>query len=413
MPRDPLRHAIVLVTRDYPYGRGEAFVQDEVARLARLGPLVVLPAFNAGGGEPRPLPEGAALDTSLAHRGAASLLRPRVLATLVASAVGELARRPRILWSRRSLVRFVGYLYRAARVLAWAADQRRAGDPPRRVLCFWSNAEAFGMSLVARADPQVVFVARSHRFDVWPEENPDHYLPFRSPIARHTDGLLPCSREGVEFLRRTLPVEPDRVQFGPLGIEPLADPEPWRGRDEILIVSCSTAAAVKRLPLVAASISAAAGGDPHRSWRWAHLGRGQEQIHAALEGRPANLEVELPGWLDRESIYRFLRDRQPNCFVNLSSSEGIPVSIMEALAMRVPVVATAAGGTGELVDDEVGAILPVEVDAEVAAAAIRRVVDAGESMRTAAWERFETAASTDVAVEALRRAVPGFLDPRD
>ena len=38
-----------------------------------------------------------------------------------------------------------------------------------------------------------------------------------------------------------------------------------------------------------------------------------------------------------------------------------------------------------------------------------RVVDAGEPMRAAARRRFETEASTDVAVEALRRGVPEFL----
>lgn len=79
--------------------------------------------------------------------------------------------------------------------------------------------------------------------------------------------------------------------------------------------------------------------------------------------------------------------------------------------MRVPVVATAAGGTGEMIDDGVGGLLPVEVDAATAAAAIRRVVDAGEPMRAAARRRYEVEASTEVAVAALRTGVPEFLSP--
>lgn len=409
MSRDLRRPSIVLLTRDYPFGGGEAFIQDEVARLGRLGRLVVLPAFDAGGAEARPLPEGVVLDTSLVRTSFAVLLRPSIAGALLAAAMREVRARPDLLRSRATLHRFIGYLGRAARVLAWVRAARRRGEAPTRVMAFWSNAEAFGMAIAARADPSIMLVARSHRFDVWEAENPGDYLPFRGDIARHSHRLLPSSSEAVSHLRATLPVDPARVLLAPLGVEPPFEPESWRDRDHVLIVSCSTGASVKRLRLVASAIAAAAAADRSRRWRWAHLGGGADQIAAELGSSPANLDVELPGWLGREAIYGFHRDRQPNCFVNLSSSEGVPLSIMEALSMRIPVVATAAGGTGEMVDDSVGAILPVEVDARTAAAAIRRVVDAGEPMRAAARRRFETEASTDVAVEALRRGVPEFL----
>ena len=76
--------------------------------------------------------------------------------------------------------------------------------------------------------------------------------------------------------------------------------------------------------------------------------------------------------------------------------------------MRVPVVATAAGGTAEMVDDSVGMLLPVEVDAETAGAAIR-VVDAG-NRAVAARRRFETDGSPSAAIDALSRHVPEFLE---
>ena len=409
MNSKPRRRSIVLVVRDYPFGNGEAFIEDEVARLARTGPLVVLPAFKNGSGPPRPLPEGVELDVTLAERGPGALLRPAVLSTLIGAAWRELKSRPAILGSARSALRFVGYLYRAGRLLAWVEAARRSGDPVRRVMAFWSNAEAFGLALAAHRDPSIMFVARSHRFDVWEEENPNGYLPFRDALAESAHRLLPSSREAADHLIRSMPIDPERVSVAPLGVEPPFEPRPWSERSEVVIASCSTAAVVKRLPLVAASIAKASAGDPGRSWRWVHLGGGEEQIRAAIASGPANLELELPGWLPREAIYRFHRDRQPNCFVNLSSSEGVPLSIMEALAMGVPVVATAAGGTGEMVDDSVGALLPVEIDAAIAAAAIRRFVDEGERLRKAARVRFSEEGSSNVAIEALRRHVPEFL----
>jgi glycosyltransferase involved in cell wall biosynthesis len=95
--------------------------------------------------------------------------------------------------------------------------------------------------------------------------------------------------------------------------------------------------------------------------------------------------------------------------VNLSSSEGVPLSIMEALAMGVPVVATAAGGTGEMVDETVGELLEVDVDAVTAGSAIRRVVDEGARLREAARARFSEEGSSNVAMDALHRHVPDFL----
>ena len=36
-------------------------------------------------------------------------------------------------------------------------------------------------------------------------------------------------------------------------------------------------------------------------------------------------------------------------FINLSASEGIPVSIMDAISFGIPCIATNVGGTGEIV----------------------------------------------------------------
>ena len=44
--------------------------------------------------------------------------------------------------------------------------------------------------------------------------------------------------------------------------------------------------------------------------------------------------------------------------INTSSSEGIPVSIMEAMSLGIPVIATDVGGTGEIVNNKNGHLLP-------------------------------------------------------
>jgi len=51
-------------------------------------------------------------------------------------------------------------------------------------------------------------------------------------------------------------------------------------------------------------------------------------------------------------------------FINVSETEGIPVSIMEAQSAGIPVLATNVGGTSEIVDQENGFLVPNDFGVE-------------------------------------------------
>jgi glycosyltransferase involved in cell wall biosynthesis len=61
-------------------------------------------------------------------------------------------------------------------------------------------------------------------------------------------------------------------------------------------------------------------------------------------------------------------------FANSSTSEGVSLTILEAMAAGVPIVATAVGGTPEVVDAASGLLVPAR-DPEAFARAIRRLSD--------------------------------------
>lgn len=62
-------------------------------------------------------------------------------------------------------------------------------------------------------------------------------------------------------------------------------------------------------------------------------------------------------------------------FVMASNNEGLPVAIMEALALGLPVVSTAVGGIPEAIADGVEGLLVPARDPEALAAAITRIVE--------------------------------------
>ena len=62
-------------------------------------------------------------------------------------------------------------------------------------------------------------------------------------------------------------------------------------------------------------------------------------------------------------------------FVNGSASEGLPVSIMEAISFNIPVIATNVGGTNEIVTSESGVLLDPHFSAQELADQIVRVYE--------------------------------------
>ena len=89
-------------------------------------------------------------------------------------------------------------------------------------------------------------------------------------------------------------------------------------------------------------------------------------------------------------------------FTLASQWEGLPVAIMEALALGLPIVATSVGGVGETFTNEEDALLVSSTNAEALATAWERVVcDSALRARLAAAS--ESRAEEFDAVRAQRR----------
>jgi len=381
---------------------------DELRRLSRHVPTVVTPAFRDSG-PMRELPPGVELDLSLADRPMFRVPSVPIMGSLIRRCLREIMSTPSLLVRPGAWTRIAGYLVRGSRTASWQLARARSGDQADQVLCYWSNSEAFGTAVARDLGLDSDVYCRVHGFDVDEPSYPGGHLPFRRDIVDAADRIVPVCEHGRRLLLERHPEAKERIRVARLGVCPPSLVGDGRESSKsnpghCTVITVSNDAAVKRLDFVADAIMEASRNDSEVHWRWVHVGRGGDRLATRI-GNDSELIFEPRGFLTQEQVFTTYVDVSPDVFVNLSSREGVPVSIMEALSMGVPVVATAAGGTGELVDEEVGALLPVDVGLNAAAEAIRRIGHASGSLRSAARERWSSSASDSIAERMLIEAI--------
>lgn len=109
---------------------------------------------------------------------------------------------------------------------------------------------------------------------------------------------------------------------------------------------------------------------------WVHIGDGPERdsVEGCITSLPNNIRVTLTGNLSHDDVMNYYKEYSVNLFVNVSRSEGLPVSIMEVASFGIPIIATDVGGTSEIVDKSIGDLMPEDFTKEQLEKLIRKYV---------------------------------------
>lgn len=193
-------------------------------------------------------------------------------------------------------------------------------------------------------------VSRAHRYDLYEEEHKGNYIPMREGILSKIDNIYPCSDHGTDYLRKRFPQYKQKVHTRFLGTIDHGEKEYLFNDKCYEIVSCSTVTKVKRLDLLINALSQI----KTIPIKWTHYGDGilmDEIKKMAKDKLRDNIQYEFKGNVSNTELMKQYQDKNYYVFVNVSSSEGIPVSIMEATSFGIPCIATDAGGTKEIISD--------------------------------------------------------------
>ncbi|WP_374055126.1 glycosyltransferase [Rossellomorea sp. FM04394] len=201
--------------------------------------------------------------------------------------------------------------------------------------------------LLKRGFNNLGVVSRAHgSSDVFFPKKMNNYKIGLTNIKASLDTLYSISASGKEYLS-SLGIPSDKVIVNRLGVKDnglVANREIGK---ELKIVSCSYINEIKRIDLLVKSLA----NITDINVTWTHFGDGPlyNQIkQMCINKLPSNIKVKLMGKKTNSEIISYYKEESPHIFINVSSIEGIPVSIMEAISLGIPIIATDVGGNSEI-----------------------------------------------------------------
>jgi colanic acid/amylovoran biosynthesis glycosyltransferase len=223
---------------------------------------------------------------------------------------------------------------------------------------YWMHIGAFSAIFIKeKLKNKVAFskiITRCHRFDLYEYAHVGNYLPMRDYILSKIDEIHSISQDGLIYLEEKYKVPKDKLLLSRLGTLDRGVAI-FEKTATLNLVSCSWMRPVKRISTIVNAISKL-----KIKLNWVHFGDGDEYtIILDLIKKMDNplINCKLMGAYSNDRVLEEYSKNHYDIFINVSESEGIPVSIMEAMSFGKIIIATDVGGTSEIVENGINGFL--------------------------------------------------------
>jgi glycosyltransferase involved in cell wall biosynthesis len=265
-------------------------------------------------------------------------------------------------------------------------------DPSTVIYCWWANWTAISAALISRKYG-TKFITRAHGQDLYDFRSNIQLQPFQNLIVNQARFILPDSSAGVRYLEQKYPKASSRIIHGRLGTSNHQSSSRASKEGAFELLSVSSIFPVKRVQILATGLSRLVTQSPEIDFFWTHIGDGpglMEVMEIISKNEELIKRVKLRGHLKSHSeVLDYYLTNPIDLVINTSSSEGIPVSLMEATSFGVPIMATNVGGNPEIVRHTRGILLPSNPSPEEIADEVRSFIllGRGKQRRHREWAR--------------------------
>lgn len=345
-------------TSSYPFGTGETFIENEIEYLSAAFEKVVIVSNNTENEQTRDVPKNVILlrkgyELTKLHKLLAirTLFSPEFWKEL--KTIRTIYKRPlnklilnTILQSWHKAKTWQPFIQTLINTHTQPTDQLF-------LYSYWNNDIALALALYGKKHNNCKAITRMHGWDVYFEANESNYLPFRKYVFQNLNQVFAISDKGKDYYKKWLPELNHKISVARLGVKQRGA-NPGNSTNTLRILSVSNMIPIKNLDTLIDAL-ALIKIDCH----WTHIGDGH--LRALLEKQAEDKipgKYTFKGRIPNYEVLAYLENKPVDLFINVSLSEGIPVSIMEAISFGVPCIATTVGGTPEIVDEHNGFLLP-------------------------------------------------------
>jgi len=240
---------------------------------------------------------------------------------------------------------------------------------------YWFFYATAGLALIKNRNNDFNAVSRIHGWDCFFERSLGSYLPARPFVFDTLDGIWPISQAGLNYSQEKLGGHfKQKLQLSYLGIQDIHI-VPNKNHDSVKLnlVSIAFIDPVKKLDRIVDALTLI----DDVNICWSHIGVAlngnnelQNYAHQKLNTKK-NIQCNFLGTLSQKQVYDFLANAEQHLLICTSLSEGLPVSMMEAMAHGIPVISVNVGGISEIVKNgSNGYLLPADADSKSIATSI-------------------------------------------
>lgn len=277
--------------------------------------------------------------------------------------------------------------------------KRNVIDPNKDTLyySYWFYYYTYSVTKHRKKYARLKVVTRTHGFDLYDERYKGGRQPFRKQEDKGLDRILfVCETARQYYVSKEYSKDDSRYLVARMGTKVPGFVQNEKVQSEnFVLVSCSNLIPLKRIPLIIKALSI---WDEKRCIEWHHFGDGEDRdlISETAEkelAKKQNIFYHLHGFTVNSDVMKFYSENRIDCFINVSETEGCPVSIQEAMSYGIPVIGTDVGGVAELIQGN-GMLLNADVTVEEIYSALKHMVmlpdDQITLMRNNSYKLWET-----------------------
>ena len=357
---------LIILTNSFPYEGGEQFIESEVHYWANTAyDKVYIVPNSKSEGKIRFYPK----DLTLYPRVKLNIIT--IINCLIASLISSMMWKDFFYLLKEKKLKFPTLKALLKTVLLVNLKKKQLNKLLKNingeiyVYSYWNDVDFYAACELKKNKKIKSIISRAHRYDLYEEFRDNSYMPLKRQYSNVVDKIYLLTNSAKEYYNYNYNY--NVLDVAKLGVFlPSSSPDYKIDRTEIKVLSISNCISIKRVDKIVDALNEFSAKEKIKV-DWVDVGDGalldklkQQAREVQMIKKNKYFKSDFLGYLPNSEVKKLLSKQSFDLFINASESEGVPVSIMEAMSYSIPVIAPDVGEISDIVNDSTGKLLNSE-----------------------------------------------------